>query len=792
MLSDIRYVIRSLARTKGFLFITIVTLALGIGSAAAIFTMVDWVLFRTSSFPTDLYLIGAKDKQGEFLPTRIDAQFRAYQSSINVFSEFGLAGMQPVNVVLGGNPLVTQTLGISPNLLPMLGIAPVLGRGFLPDEGVDGRNQVVVISDNFWRRHFNASPDVLGRKILVDQAVCTVVGVLKAWQSLPPYFYAEVYRPLVYKVDPTTPWNPNLFVLGRLRPGVPRLAAEQALAAVKVEMPPNLAVFFADQKPALSTLAETQKLYRPEIYWLLLGAVGFLYAIACLNATNLMLVRMLGKKRELSIRLALGGGRWRIIRLFVVESLGLSLGGCAGGVLIANWLVPLFSTFWGGHWEGGWALWSLSWRALAFLGGLSVATGFAIVLLPALRILRTDIQAGLREGGAALGESRRLARLRGTFVVLQAAFAVILLTGAGLMVRTFQRFQSINLGFDVSRRVKVQLEFPSGYVTGNEVRLALLRRLQDRLQHLPGVASVAYGTDNLMSGWNGGGSTVQLADGTPIEVKIDYVSSDYLETAGLKLKRGRWFNQPSGTEIMINESFARVRYGREDPVGQMLKPVNAAKGWGGWLVVGVVGDVRETVRSAPGYHIYGPESWYPPSMTTLVVRLTHDPDGTMESQLRRSIYEFDPRIVTGFVIPLGEARNQQTLFEHFALSILKVLSGIATVLTVVGLFSVLAYTVDRRMSEFGIRLALGATARDVMILIMGRGVLLTALGIAVGLAGALALTRFLQSLLYETPPYEPVVLGAVAVLLVLAAIAASVIPSVRATRADISRLLRAE
>jgi putative ABC transport system permease protein len=179
-------------------------------------------------------------------------------------------------------------------------------------------------------------------------------------------------------------------------------------------------------------------------------------------------------------------------------------------------------------------------------------------------------------------------------------------------------------------------------------------------------------------------------------------------------------------------------------------------------------------------------------MTTLVVRLTHDPDGTTESLLRRSIYEFDPKIVTGFVIPLGEARNQQTLFEHFALSILKVLSGIATVLTVVGLFSVLAYTVDRRMSEFGIRLALGATARDVMILIMGRGVLLTALGIAVGLAGALALTRFLQSLLYETPPYEPVVLGAVAVLLVLAAIAASVIPSVRATRADISRLLRAE
>jgi putative ABC transport system permease protein len=283
-----------------------------------------------------------------------------------------------------------------------------------------------------------------------------------------------------------------------------------------------------------------------------------------------------------------------------------------------------------------------------------------------------------------------------------------------------------------------------------------------------------------------------MADGTPIDVKIDYASPNYLETAGLVLKRGRWLSQSSGSEVMINESFAKVRFGREDPVGQPLKPMNADKKWAGWVVVGVVGDVRENLRASPGYHVYGPESWYPPVMTTLVMRLTREPDDASAGLFRRKIYEFDPKIVTTAVTPLGETRARQTTYEHFALSIFKVLSGIAIVLTVVGLFSVLAYTVDQRMTEFGVRLALGASARDLLILVMGRGLVLAGLGIAIGIAGAMALTRFLRSLLYETPPYDPVVLGGVAGLLLLAAIAASVVPAVRATRADVARLLRAE
>jgi predicted permease len=792
MFTDIRYAVRSLLRSKGFTLVTIITLALGIGSAGAIFSVVDWVLFRSVNFPPGVVFVGARDKQGQFNPWQIDAHARAYREMTNVFSDFGLASRQPVNIVLAGEPVQTGAVGVSANLLPMLGAVPRLGRGFLPGEDRDGHNQVVVITHEFWQMHFHGVDDVLGRELIVDQTVCKVVGVLPAKQAMPGYVHGDVYRPLVYRTDPAEPWSPPLFVFGQLRPGVSIPQAEQAMAGVKVDLPPQIAQFMALQKPSLSTLAELQKLTRPEIHWVLLGAVGFLYGIACLNATNLMLLRMLGKKRELSIRLALGGGRWRLIRLFVIESLGLSLAASGLGVIFANWFFPIFMTVGGAAGQGSWARWSLDWRALAVLGGLTLATGLAIVIVPALRILRADISAGLKDGGAALGESRRLARLRGGFVVLQAAFAVILLTGAGLMVRTFGKLQQVDLGFDTSRRVKVAFSLPDHYLPGNQERLALLRRLQEHLRHVPGVRRVAYGTDGLMTGYYYANWSVQLADGTPVNIKTDYLSPEYLETAGMGLKRGRFFRPGGGAEILVNEAFAHARFGDADPIGQFIKAVKNDQGLVGWTVAGVVRDVRENVRATSGYHIYGPDEWLPTLINSFIVQVSREPDAALSSALKRAVYEFDPKIVTYQISSLDQARDQQTGLERFALTVLKALSEIAIVLTVVGLFSVLAYTVDRRMGEFGIRLALGATPRNLMMLVMRRGVLLALAGIVLGLASSLALTRYLQSLLYETPPHDPLVLGLVALLLLVAAVGACALPAVRASKADVAQLLKAE
>lgn len=792
MITDFRYVVRSLLRMRVFTLVTIITLALGIGSAGAIFSVVDWVLFRSTNFPDGLVMLGARDKQGQLIPILIDVQLRAYRELPAVFSETAFGAPQAMNVVLAGEPVSTGTVGVSSSFFPMLGVSLRLGRGFLPGEEVEGKNNVVVISHEFWQQHFNSAADVLGRELIVDQTVCKIVGVLPRGQPIPVYLYSDVYRPLAYHVDPAVPWDPYLFVFSRLRTGVSALQAQQVLATTKIDWPPAVLPYVADQKPAVATIAEVQKFTRPEIYWTLLGAVGFLYGIACLNATNLMLVRMLGRKRELSIRLALGGGRARLIRLFVMESLTVSCVASGLGVLFANWFFPLFMLAAGGRLQGSWTQWSLDWRALVVLAGLTLITSLFIVVVPALRVLRTDIYTGLKDGGAALGESRRLGRLRGGFVVLQAAFAVILLTGAGLMVRTFEKLQQVNLGFDSTRRVKVQLGFPGHYLTGKEERLAMLKRLQERLRHVPGIKSVAYGTDNLMAGSYYAVDSVQLADGTPIKVKIDYASPDFFETAGLVVKRGRLFNQAAGQEIMVNESFARARFGDADPIGQFLKPVGAKSDWSGWLVVGVIGDVRENVRATPGYHIYGPETWYPPVMTTLILQSSRDPDMTLSAAIKRALYEFDQKIVTAMITPLGEVREQQTGLERFALSVLKVLSEIAIVLTVVGLFSVLAYSVNCRMSEFGIRLALGATPRNLMMLVIQRGVLLAVAGVVIGIGGSLALMQYLQSMLYETPTHDPLVLGSVAVLLIVAALGACVFPAIRASKADVARLLRAE
>jgi putative ABC transport system permease protein len=793
MLSDLRYIGRSLVRTKGFTVITIITLALGIGSAAAIFRAVDWVLFRANAFPAGLYLIGTTDKSGQSNTGCIDAQARAYRELSNVFCEHGMAAWRQVNVSIAGSPVITNTVDISSNVLPLLGIVPALGRNFLPGENVEGRNQVVVIGHHFWKTHLGGSPDVLGQKIVVGKAVCTAVGVLKEGQSLPPNMWSEVYRPLAYTVDPARPWDPFLMVLIQLQPGVTRPAAEAVMAGAKIDWPARWDPSARELKPTLTSLTELQKWNHPEIYWMLFGAVGFLYGIACLNATNLLLVRQLGRKRELSIRLALGGGRWSVIRLLLLESIVLSLVSSAAGLVVANWLSLLFAALGGNKLQLSWSsLVGIDWRTFAVLAAVTVLTSVAIVVVPAFGVWRLDIQAGLKDGGGAIGESRRLARLRGLLVVLQVAFAIILLTGAGLMVRTFHKLQDVKFGFETDRRIKVLVSFPSSYPAENEPRLALIRRLEDHLRHVPNVADVAYGSDNLMAGYYYPYQPIRTADGTSVKVVIDTFSPNYREVTGVVLKRGQWFGGTSQSEIMINDALARRLFGDKDPVGQPVRPEGAAKEWKGWTVVGVVGDMRETVRGAPGYHIFFPLAWSAQSVSTYILRLTHASDESFEGTVRRAIYAFDPDIVTDQVTPLAETRYRNMYHERFALSVLEVLSATALFLTIVGLFSVLAYTVDRRMSEFGVRLALGATARDLMILIIGRGVLFTGIGIVGGIAGALALARFLRSLLYETPPYDPVVLGAVSVLLVLSAVAASVVPAFRATRADVSRLLRAE
>lgn len=799
MISDLRFVFRALMRNRGFTLVTVLTLALGIGSAASIFSVTDWILFRANKFPDNLYLIGGRGMETPFNPSRFAFMVQAYREQGEaVLSQMALASFQNGNVVVDGEPVATSRLGVSANIFAMLGVTPALGRTFREGEDAPGADQVVVVSHDFWKRRLGGDEGVIGRQITVDQAICTVVGVLREGQAMPTFLNNQVYQPLVFRVNPEQPWMHSYIVLGQLRPGVSREKATEAITRIPMDVPVPLRKFVEVNRLALAGLSEFDGFKRVEIYWMMLGAVGFLYAIACLNASNLMVVRMLGQRRELCIRLALGGGRWRIIRLLALECGTLALAGSLAGLLVANWLFPLLLNSAGGSMfsQRDWSSWALGWRVIGVMGLLTIITSLLIVLIPAWRVLRTDISAGLKEGGAALGESPALARLRGGLVIMQAAFAVILLAGAGLMIRTFQHLQRVDLGFDPAGLAKVMIGFPPDYPSGREARLARLREIQEELKRVPGVKSVGFGSDLLLPGYFYASHTFQRADGTSVRAGMATFGIGHQETSGLKLKSGRWLTQSMGNEVMVNESLARAMWPGQNPVGQFLKTVEANASAGadfkGWVVTGVVGDLRQSMREGPGNYVYGPERWAALGMNVFVVRFAGEYSEGLASGVRRGLFNFDGRIVVHQIEPYSRVQEHQLWAERMTGSVLKVLAGIALLLTVVGIFSVLAYTVDRRMGEFGVRLALGATRRDLVHLVVRRGVLLTLAGVVLGIGGTLALTRYLKALLFETSVNDPWVLAAVAGLLLGTSVMACVWPARRAARADVSRLLRSE
>src|SRR5664280_1564028 len=496
ILKDAGFAVRSLGRARGFTLTVLTMLVLGIGIATVVFDLTTWILVFAQPYPhpEQLFLIGFKDKHTSNNPYQAAIQFQAYQEQTNVFSEYAVVTRDVTNALVAGEPTVANLIGTSVDCFRTLGIKPVLGRGFLPEEYRAGADNVVVITDLFWRKYFHAAPDVLGRQLLVDQQSCTVVGVLAVDQPIPPAFGGDVYRPLLLRPDAQNPFGSAVFIIGRLKPGVPSEQARAALSAVKLPpLPPWAAAYFADQEPILMRPTDVA---RPEMYWVLAIAAALLYSIACFNAMNLMLVRLLGRRRELSIRLALGGTRGQIARLLPIERVALAFIASLGVTFAARWLFPpLFALITGNEGVRYQSYWDA--RTLGCIVGLGLLAGLAIVLVPAWRLRTTEIGPGLKDGGAAAGDSRAVGRLGSSLAIFQAAFAVVLLAGAGLMVKSFERLHRVDLGFDPVGKVKVTISFPRGYDLKPEARLQLFERLQQRLAAIPGVRDVSFGQDSV-------------------------------------------------------------------------------------------------------------------------------------------------------------------------------------------------------------------------------------------------------------------------------------------------------
>lgn len=787
---DVGFACRSLVRARGFSLTVIATLVVGVIVAAVVLSLTNRILFRPLPFPDpeELVLFNCQDQTGVIQNGIFGSEFLAYQEQGKLFSEFAAVEQFPANVMIDGVLSGVVGLNVSVDFFHTLGIKQVLGRCFLSEDFVGGTANVVVISNGYWREKLQAAPSVIGRQLFINEQTYTIIGVLAEYSG---FSQGDVYRPLALRFDPAQPFSSWLMVLGRMKTGVSREQATDSLATVKpVGLGTEWGSFLADRHLRLTDPAS---LVDRKPYWLLLAGGAILFGSACLNGMNLMLARLLGRQREFGIRLSLGGGRWQVARLLVIENTALVF---VAGLLVVfawHWFYPPLSALLMGNTvkmdsEGEW--WEIIWGdALAGILGLTLIAGVAITLVPVWRLLKSDFNSAMKEGLWASGESRRLSRLRNGLVVMQAAFAVVLLIGTGLMVRSFEHFRRVDLGFNPVGKVNVQIAMPREYNPVPEVRLQLFERLAARLATLPGVKGVTYGQEALLGGeW--GGEPLKLADGSMTMVGSFSVAADYPQIAGLTLIKGRWFAARTAAnsapiEIVINETMARGLFGDRDPIGLQIPDRH-------YVVVGVVHDVKGAIRPKVGMHYYAPAWSNPQLILNLLMRMDGESAKEFSGLVQRTIYSVEPKLIVLDVRTPNERIRNELWSERIAYSVLQALTPVALGLAVIGLFSVLAYNVETRMREFGVRMALGATPADLQRVVLKRGVGTAAIGVSLGIFAALGLTRFMQSLLFETTPYDPLVFVGVAMLLLGSAALACWLPARRAAKVDPVIALRSE
>jgi putative ABC transport system permease protein len=789
---DLVFSLRSLLRAKEFALTAVLTLALGMFLTVTVWLFSAWTMtsFGTYPNPEEVYSIGFTTPEStDFVPFQFAAQLQAYRKQLDVFAEYAAITTESCNVVFDNEPVAASVGRTVEGSFKMLGLVPSLGRAFLPEDYRPGGDDVVILTAQFWKEHFHSDPEVLSRTITIDGRICRIVGVFPEKQNYPIFFYSGVYRPWVPVIDPAKPFEWMMMTLVRLRKGVTAEQATLALQHAKLDLGPQ---FQKWSNPERTTLRKPNQTYRPEVFHLLFGAALFLFAISCLNTVNLMLVRVLGRSREFSIRRAVGGTHAQVIRLIAME---------AAIIAIAAGIVAFVATGLFGHrvlalWTGyanEQPLWG-AWSAHKCLAVLVAAAAALLGATSAWRIRHTNISLGLKEGGASAGESRRTGRGRALLVMLQAAFAVVLLAGAGLMIRTFQNTARVDLGLDPNGKVNVFLAYPNSARPTDESRLQTFAEIEEIFRHLPGVRAVGSGTG--ITFWGGGGEgepSLRLPDGSMVGFSASFVSEHFPEAAGLRLVKGRWMSQSKGAqEVVINEALAKKRFGNDNPLGQVMMIKNNEKKDWVWTVTGVVHDVRPGLRAKASNVVYEIASWWPPGVSTIMIRYDRDPRPEAESLIRRAIYKVNPGIITLGIQTMNEQLRQSQALERQALNILRWLSAAALALATVGLFSVLAYNVNQRRPEFGVRLALGAPHASIVWLVLRRGLATAGVGVAVGCAAALGLTRLMASLLFETRTFEPAVYASVVAALLAAAIHACWIPARRAASVDISRLLRME
>ena len=806
MLKDLAYAVRALQRSPGFAAAAVLSLALGLGANTALFSAVDAVLLRPLPYrdPDRLTLVwsvtSAYPQMNVALP-----DFRAYRDRTESFAGMAAWYTAMRNVAIaGGDPERVVTGRVTHELSSVLGVQPQLGRFFGAEEEEWGRHRVLVLSHRLWMRRFAGDPAVLGRTVIVDGEPWTVLGVMpRSFTFDDPSI--ELWAPVSFKPDSDMLTRGNHFtqVVARIKPGVSFEAARKDLARVAESLArevPNNVGMGATLQPLREAISGA---VRPALL-LLLGAVGVVLLIACANLANLLLARGAARGREIAVRSALGATRTRLVRQLLTESVLLSIAGGALGCTLAIWALSGISAL-GGEMLAQLPPIRLDLRVLAFTLGLSLLTGVAFGLAPALLLSRQGLADALKDGGTLA--SPRSGRLRSALVIAEVALSVALLAGAGLLLRSLRALQHVDPGFRSEQVLTANLQLSARRYPDDAARLTFAREIVSRVGALPGVSSAGMGTNVPMS--NSGWGKWISAEGEPEPANLDAVANclfqlvtgDYFRTLGLQLARGRFPDDPKEPAIVINETAARQLFGGQDAVGRRiwLGPPerflpDQTRPFPRYTVAGVVRDVRSrSLSRAPRAEAWLRMEQSDEGGNTLYVaaRFAGAP-GPLIHALRDTVHSVDPEQALADVKTMAERVGSSVTQERFSAFLLTLFALLALVLAVVGVYAVMAYSVAQRTREIGVRMALGAAATDVLGLVFRRGFALVGTGLAIGVAGSLIGSRVLAALLFGVSATDPSTFAAVALVQAGVAAVALYLPARRASRLHPAVALRSE
>ena len=803
MWQDVRYGLRTLRRTPGFTAVATVTLALGIGGTTAVFGVLQAVVLRPLPYaePDRLVAIGHPDEAGR--PSNVGyLTFRDWRDRTGAFEDAALVRSWLATITDGAEPERVNAMRVSWNFFQVLGIQPALGRHFRPEEDRPEAWRVVLLSDALWRRRFGADPGVVGRSIQVHGRPYLVAGVMPP--SLEPlisgHYYqpAEMWAPIGYdESDPSACRTcQHLTAIARLRRGVSLESARAELGAIQAALARQYPRDYGSAGAALRPLRD-QLLgdVRPTLL-LLFGAVAAVLLIACANVASLLLARGASRGHELAVRAALGASRVRLARQLLTESVLLALAGGAAGVALALFGTDLLT---GAAPEDVPRLQraTIDLTALTFSLGVSAIAGIAFGLAPALSASSSDPQLSLRSGRRAAGNGSRSGRR--ALVAAEVAMAIVLLTAAGLMIRTMRNVFSVDPGFDSAGVLTLDLAFVGPSYAEDAAVRSVQERVLDGVRALPGVDSAAFASQIPLGGnqdtWGFHVEAHPLA-GSPNAPEVERygVTPEYFSVMRIPLKRGRLLAAEDGPDtprvLVVGETTAQKLWPGQDPIGRRVRLMD---GTGPpFTVVGIVGDVRHYELSAPPtMQMYLAERQFTDSFVTLTVRAAGDPARLIEP-IRRVIFGAAPGVAPAAPRKLEELVSRSEGQRRFAMLLLAVFAAIALTLATVGVYGTVAYTVARRSREFGIRVALGARRADIARLVFLEGGGLLAAGVGIGGAVAIAVTQLLDHLLYGVAPGDPLTFVAIVSLVAAATMAAQLVPAFRAASVDPSRALEAE